>query len=272
MDQQSAGAQGVLTKGLGILRLLSDAGPQGLRVTDIARQLELSQATVHRLLQTLIAEGFVVQRQGSKSYALTLALFSLVARAHQQESSLRAICRSSILRIVGVLQDSAFVLLRDRYDVVCIDKMEGSYITQSLTGGIGGRIPIGLGQGSIAILAALPESEQNAILAFNIPRFYQEDGIDEPQLRARIKQTQQNGYVLNTGPGKLTGIGGIAVAFTDTTGYPVGAIGLSVLTERLTSERLPFIVDILKHEAAAISSNLNPFDPALGSPHMALSN
>ncbi len=272
MEQSSASAQGVLTKGLGILRLLSDAGSQGLRVTDIARQLELSQATVHRLLQTLITEGFVQQRQGSKSYALTLELFSLVARAHHKESSLRSICRGSILKIVGTLQDSAFVLLRDRYDVVCIDKMEGSYITQSLTGGIGGRIPIGLGQGSIAILAALPKSEQDAIVAFNIPRFYQEDGIDEPYLRARIAEAQDCGYVLNTGPGKLLGIGGIAVAFTDTSGYPVGAIGLSVLTERLTPERLPFIVECLKREAQAISQSLNPFDPALGTPHLALTN
>lgn len=271
MEKDSANAQGVLTKGLGILRLLSDAGAEGLRVTDIARQLALSQATVHRLLQTLIAEGFVEHKAGSKAYALTLELFSLVARSHNRESSLRSVCRSAILKIVGMLQDSAFVLIRDRYDVVCIDKMDGSYITQSLTGGIGGRIPIGLGQGSLAILAALPDSEQDAIIAFNVPRFYQEDAIDEPMLRSRIAQAQEQGYVLNTGPGKLLGIGGIAVAFTDATGYPVGAIGLSVLTERLTPERLPYIVQMLKNEAAAISTSLSPYDPALASPQQALS-
>ena len=52
---------GVLPRAFAILRLLAGEDSAGLRVTEIAKQVGLTQATVHRTLQALIAQDVVEQ-------------------------------------------------------------------------------------------------------------------------------------------------------------------------------------------------------------------
>lgn len=63
-----AGAQGVLQRAFAVLRVLSDAKGEKLRLTDIAARTGQAQATVHRVLQGLVQEGMVEQPAQSKGY------------------------------------------------------------------------------------------------------------------------------------------------------------------------------------------------------------
>ena len=72
---------GSLPRAFAILRELVQAQAEGARVTQSAKQQGLTQATVHRLLQSLIAEGMVEQDERSKLYRLSLGFFALAARA-----------------------------------------------------------------------------------------------------------------------------------------------------------------------------------------------
>jgi DNA-binding IclR family transcriptional regulator len=65
-----AGAQGVLQRAFAVLRVLSDAKGEKLRLTDIAARTGQAQATVHRVLQGLVQEGMVEQPAQSKGYQL----------------------------------------------------------------------------------------------------------------------------------------------------------------------------------------------------------
>src|SRR5450830_1414793 len=64
-----------------VLRALAAAPAQGTRVTQIAKDIGLTQGTTHRLLQSLVNEGMVEQDERSKLYRLGMDLFSLAARA-----------------------------------------------------------------------------------------------------------------------------------------------------------------------------------------------
>src|SRR5919197_2234048 len=59
-----------------ILKVLA-SGPRRVGVSDIARQLDLAPPTVHGLLQTLQAHGFVEQQSGSDKYQLSAGLLRL---------------------------------------------------------------------------------------------------------------------------------------------------------------------------------------------------
>lgn len=61
---------GVIERSVQLLKLLATAGRRGLALTQLAKDTEMAHSTVHRLLQQLMQERLVVQRETGKRYAL----------------------------------------------------------------------------------------------------------------------------------------------------------------------------------------------------------
>lgn len=255
-----------LHRGLSIIRLLSRAPEDGLRLKEIAELAGLAQATAHRILKTLESEDMVEQMSSSKNYRLSLELYSLAARAGGSYSLFRQQCRPSLLRLSGALNDTVFLMVRSGLDLVCLDRVEGPLPIRSLSGDVGGRMPLGMGQAGAIILALLPEAEREEIIRFNVPRILHRGYFDEVSLRANIQQAMSLNYAASQGNGTLPEMGGVSVGITDANHYVVGALSVGTLAERLNNERLPHIVHILRTEAERIGNVINPFDPALRRP------
>ena len=143
---------GALDRAFAIIQHLAAASTEGARVTQIAKDIGLTQGTVHRTLQALIAQNVVEQDERSKYYRLSIDFFVLAARAGNPVN-LRELCRPMMLRLCASLGDTLFLLARSGFDAVCIDRSEGPFPIRSFTGDIGGRVALGVGQGSLAILA-----------------------------------------------------------------------------------------------------------------------
>jgi len=168
---QAADAPGVgmLQRAFAVIRALGEDQAEGSRVTALAKAVGLTQATVHRILHALIAEGVVEQDEGSKRYRLSVDFFSLAAQAGNP-SRMRTLCRPALLRLCASLGDTIFLLVKSSFDAVCLDMCEGPFPIRSFTGDVGGRVALGVGQGSLAILAFQPEEEREEIIRFNVPR------------------------------------------------------------------------------------------------------
>ena len=254
-----------LQRGIQILRLLSESPDQGLKLKEIADSTHLPQATAHRILKQLETENMVEQTQEGKNYRLTLDLFTMAAKA-ASHSQFRQICRPSLLRLSGALNDTVFLMVRSGFDAVCVDRVDGSIPIRSLTGDVGGRVPLGMGQAASIILALLPEDECEEVIRFNVPRLIHLDYIDEAGLRFNVAHARKNGYAIKQGQGSLTEMSGVSVGITDRNKQVVGALSIGTLNERLNADRLPHIVKMLQTEAAKISALINPYDPALRRP------
>jgi DNA-binding IclR family transcriptional regulator len=148
---------------------------------------------------------------------------------------------------------------------VCLDRTEGPFPIRSFTGDIGGRVALGVGQGSLAILAFLPEAEREEVIRFNLPRMRDYQMVDEVYLRTEIARTRELGYTM-TNTGVLEGMAGLAVPVLDRNGRAVAALSIGTLADRLKAERLPAAVELLRREANAIGPMINPFDPVLHRP------
>ncbi|WP_459616194.1 IclR family transcriptional regulator [Bordetella sp. 2513F-2] len=257
---------GVLQRAFAVLRVLAEARGEPLRLTDIGARTGLAPATAHRVLQALMDEDMVVQPGQSKAYQLSVAWFALAAAAGNHHSSLRAVCRPAMLRLSGMLHDTVFLLVRHGFDAICLDRIDGPYPVRSHTGDIGGRVPLGLGQGGLILLAALPEAEREAVIRFNIPRLHHLGFLDEISLRVQIRQYLEQHYVLSSGPALYPGTTGLGVPVQDCTGQTVAALSIAAPSERVSAERLPLIVEALQKEARQIGAQINPFDPALRRP------
>src|ERR1700741_5240540 len=153
----------MLERAFAVIRALSEAQPDGGRVTRIAKAVGLTQGTVHRILHALIAEGLVEQDESSKLYRLRVDFFALAAQGGNP-SGMRPLFRPALRRLCASLGDTIFLLVKSSFDAVCLDICEGPFPIRSFTGDIGGRVALGVGQGSLAILAFLPEAEREEII------------------------------------------------------------------------------------------------------------
>jgi len=255
---------GMLQRSFAVIRALAEAQPDGGRVTRLAKAVGLTQGTVHRILHALIAEGMVEQDESSKLYRLSVEFFALAAQSGNP-SGMRTLCRPALLRLCASLGDTIFLLVKSSFDAVCLDICEGPFPIRSFTGDIGGRVALGVGQGSLAILAFLPEAEREEIIRFNVPRIRGYGVLDEVYLRTEIERVRQLGYA-GRNSGVLDGMAGVAVPILDRTGVAVAALSVGTLAARLGDDRLPMVVELLRRQAQALGPQTNPFDVALRRP------
>ena len=244
-----------------LLRLLGEAEGDGLRLTEIATRAGLPRPTVHRLLRALVVESVVAFDAASKRYRLGLGLFLLAAKAGDVRG-LRELARPHLLRLTASLGETLFLLVHNGYDAVCIERSEGPLPIRSFTGDIGGRVPLGIGQGATAILAFLPPAEQDEIIRHNLPRMASFGGLDEASLRAEITRVRRDGFC-GGASGLIPGMAGLGAPILDQGSRAVAAISIGTTTDRLTPERREVIAAMLRREAEAIGALLNPFDPSL---------
>lgn len=128
----------------------------------------------------------VEQDARSKRYRLSLDFFALAARAGNT-GNLRELVRPSLLRLSGSLGDSFFLLARSGFDAICLDRSEGPFPIRTFTGDIGGRVALGVGQGSLAFL---PEDERDTVIHYNLPRLKDFHLYGEVFLRSEVENVR----------------------------------------------------------------------------------
>ena len=192
-ERAEAPGVGMLPRAFALVRALASLQASGARVTQLAKTVGLTQGTTHRILRALIAEGMVEQDERSKLYRLGVDFFALAAQAGNP-GGMRSLCRPALLRLCASLGETIFLLAKSGFDAVCLDLCEGPFPIRSFTNDVGGRIALGVGQGSLAILAFLPEAEREEIIRFNVPRIRGYGVLDEVYLRTEIERVRQLGY------------------------------------------------------------------------------
>lgn len=267
MQKKSESSVTSLKRAIELLQALSELGPS--RISDLSRHLGYTQATTHRLLQQLTEDELVCQYANDKRYALGLGLATLATHAVEQVShggegpgGLKSLCRPVLARLGAALGESVFFFVRSGFDAVCLDRWEGQFPIRTLTGDVGGRVPLGGGQGAMAILAHLTPNECEEILRYNVPRLMGLGTLDGVHLRAEILRSRQQGYSAED-TGVIEGVAAVAVPVWDAAGQVIGALSVATLSTRLSGDRLSVVVDLLKNEAALLSPHINPFDRVL---------
>ncbi len=83
-----------------------------------------------------------------------MALLALAASAGNRHSTLREICRLALLRLSRHAQrHGVHRWCATGFDAICLDRIDGPFPVRSHTGDIGGKMPLGLGQAGLILLA-----------------------------------------------------------------------------------------------------------------------
>ncbi len=246
--QKQAGAQSI-RRTIALLHVIAKYNDHGVNLSKIARKVGLPTTTVHRILAVLVEEGLVAFDPGTKLYHLGIVLFTFGIAAHQ--FAIRDQFHSTLERIAQKTGDTAYLVMRSGIDVLCVDRVIGSYPIQVLTFEIGERRSLGIGGGSIALLASLPDDQAEAIIAANASRYSSFKKNTPGDVRRMVSQCRRLGYglsVRNVNPDTI----GVGVPILNQQGQVIAAVSVSGIAKRMGPSRQKEITKLIKSEIKAV--------------------
>lgn len=256
-NESATGTQ-LLDRAVAVLRYLGDVGQQGAALAAIGEALGLKQSTAHRIVTALQRHGLIDRELHTKRYRLGLTLFAMGATA-ADGTGLRRLARPALVRLSAETGDTLFLMARAGFNAVCVDRQEGTYFLDSLTGYVGGQIPLGVGPASLAILAFLPDDEAEAIINANANRYEMYKGLSADRIWAVLPQVREQGYAVDQDE-LVAGIAAMAIPILPQGRDAVAAVAINMTSPRLPPERLRQLLDLLRSEVRQIEEALNPLE------------
>lgn len=244
VTRNSGSSVSSVERAMRVLRVMSEGA--NARLTDIATAADLDKATALRLLEMMVRDGFVMRDATTKQFALGPELMVLGAAALRRFDP-RPIVRPSLMRLVGQFEDSAVLSLPSGIESLCIDVEEGTYPIRANYLRVGSRRPLGVGAGSLALLAWLPDAEREAAIEILLGQLQRYPRITADLLHERIAEARSKGYAVLLDV-VVERMGGIGVPILDAQGRPVAAVSIAALNDRILS-REAAMGQSLMHEA-----------------------
>lgn len=242
---------------LNLVGVMARDREDGVALGDLVRVSGRPKGSVHRVLTALAQLGFVEQVESTGRYRLGVQAQILGELAGQRPDPLIGASLDSVVRLAEISEDTTFLTLRQGAFSVCVAREEGPGTIRNNALAVGDRHPLGVGAGSLAILAALDDAEVDEVLAQNEEVLERYPRITPDILRQVIKRARTAGYALNEGlvaPGSWA----IGVALHDADGRPRAALSVASIEQRLTAQRCEELAASMRREARAINTSLTP--------------
>ncbi|MBY6092604.1 IclR family transcriptional regulator [Maritimibacter alkaliphilus] len=246
---RNTGANAMLGVGraIAVLRLVGSAPEPGLRLRDISEALDLHKTSTSRMLATLMNLG-VVERDRNRCYRVSDD-FRASFGTPLTTTRLRQAARPALGMLSERLEDVAFLSVPAGLDSLCVSRHIGTYPIQALSLNVGGRRPLGVGAGSLALLAFAPDGEREDLIEMQRDRLGNYRCTVE-EIAAAVEVARGQGFT--DLPGFVVqGMTGMGIPLRDPSGVVVGALSVAAITDRLTGSRRDMAITAL-HDAAAM--------------------
>jgi DNA-binding IclR family transcriptional regulator len=252
-DKDASGVR-VIARAFEVLRILALGGERGVRLKDVVTYSGLSRPTVHRILQTLIAEGVGEQDVSTRRYRVGVEI-SLLGLSRAAPFPVRAAAESHLTALANDMGDTAFLTVRAGWDSVAIDRRTGSYPVKVLAIDVGVRRPLGVGIAGVMLLATLEAAESEYICTMNASRLPADGPAMETILR-RVTAARENGFAYAES-GVMQGTRALSVPVFDNDGRAIAAISVAAIADRLPESELPRLVETMRAKSVLITRRLD---------------
>lgn len=245
---------GSLMRAATILRAVANGGRSGASLPDLVRRTGLPRPTIHRVCQMLQDIGWLERDGAGRRFFLgvELATFGLTA---QLRHPLDELAGPVLSRLSGETAQTFYLIVRSGDDAVCVARHESVAQIRTLVLEVGSRQPLGIGAGSMAILAALPEDESDRVIAGNRERYFERPAFDEAAFRAALRAARETGLAGHDGL-FTRGVSGIGVAVPDGSGHPLAALSTAFITQSLDAGQQRLCVARMQEGAEEIARRL----------------
>ena len=233
-----------------LLATIGEHNMTGIRLTELAQATNLHVATAHRLLSALVREEMVAfDRRYTKRYFLGLRLHSLIDLARY--GSARARLREFLASVIAETGNVGYIYVPLLNDTVVLERVEAPGTPRPLIVELGRRLPMGVGAGSIALLAAMEPGRARELVASNAGRYAEFPALTEEAVWRSVEEARQGGFGITRGQ-VARGFVGIGLAIRNRTGEPEAAITVVGTLKRMTRAAIEAHLGIMRRHIAAI--------------------
>jgi DNA-binding IclR family transcriptional regulator len=246
MKKQDSGSM-VALRTLQILLLFQDRSE--LSLTEIAKQIGISNTAAYRLLSTLHDTGFLV-RDDAKRYSLGPVLLKL---ARNVNPDLRGLAVPVLDEICKKTEESVyFSVSYDLKHIVFIAASEGKHPVK-WSADIGVQEPINAGSVGKAHLAFCGEDLDSLLEHVELVRYTENTITDKELLRKELKKIQLQGYAFADGE-RFEGVIGISVpVFDSVRSNLLGVLSIFIPKFRWKPDKFTYYLSCLQTGAEQIS-------------------
>jgi DNA-binding IclR family transcriptional regulator len=236
-----------------VLTLFTRKSQPTLGVTEIAHELGLSKAAVHRLLTTLATKGYIRVDRESRRYALGPTVLSL-GLAYLERIDIRRLALPVMRELSAATNETSTLSIRSGWTRVYVDQVTPPREVR-MSVQLGQPFPLHAGSSSKAFLAFLGEREQEEYLSRPpLERLTEATIVDADALRAELAEIRGRGFARSFGE-RQAGAASVAAPALDHRGGPAATISVCGPIERFR-DRTDQAAELLLAATAELSRQL----------------
>jgi len=242
-----------IERGLDLLEALAVA-QGGVGVVDLSSRVSLHTSTVHRLLSTLLARGYVSQDSQTGQYSLGPRVLPL-AHAFQDHSEIRAIARRHLQSLMEATGETANLIFLDHAEAVYVDQVPSPRLVRMFAA-IGRRVPLhSTGCGKVFLANMTSADRAQIVKERGLPKFTRHTITTIAKLEHEMAEIRRCGFAVDDQEHD-EGVRCVAAPIRDHTGNVVAAISIAGPTTRVTKDRIPELSRLVMKISAQLSANL----------------
>jgi IclR family transcriptional regulator, pca regulon regulatory protein len=223
-----------LIKGLKVLEAFRADKPE-MTLSEIAAAAGLDPGTTFRMLNSLVAHGYVARVPDSRRFRLTMKVVDLGFRAIAR-MDLRDVARPALRSLVGELSEAASLGALEGADVVYLERVQAGIARLGVDIRIGTTLPAATSVIGHAILAFVTDEERARVLtAAPRPGGMTAITLSRNALDDSLAAARRDGYVMRESDFAY-GLRVVAVPVLDTDGHAVAAVSVAAPAVRATPE------------------------------------
>ncbi len=220
-------------------------------VTELSKALNLTKSNTFRLLQTLMALGYV-RRTNEKTYMATLKTWQ-VGRVMVDNLNLRELTGPEMKYLSKETGETVYLAVPEGLAAVYIDKRESLKPIRSWNP-IGGSAPLHSVSTGKAILAQNYEALRPQISG-QLTRHTDLTLTNLPDLDADVQETLTRGYAYDRGEFRDR-IHGVGAAICLPSGEAIAALGISLPDVNIPERGIDWLGSLVMHAASSVSAKL----------------
>ncbi len=223
-------------------------------VGDLARHLEISTSTVHRLLSTLTDEGLLDQDDQTGRYRLGLSVFDLVGALPTQRSLHEAVL-VSMTELRSRTGETVQVGVLDGRQVVYVERLDSPNTMRVFTE-LGRRAHAHCTGSGKVLMAFAPKSRVDQLLKdWKLPRRTAQTITDPKVLRRQLTEIRRQGFAENREESE-PGVVSIAAPIRNEASQVIASLSIAGPAERMDPNRIAYteaVVALAKRVSAQMS-------------------
>jgi DNA-binding IclR family transcriptional regulator len=243
-----------ITKVLDILEHLG-ASRSAVSVSDLARATKINVSTAYRLLQTLMARGYVVQEAANRGYLLGPRIFQM-GSAYLQGSDLATIARPHLEALRDTVGETAYLVMFSQGEIVQLCKADGKQAVSAAIRPMVREPAYCTATGKVLLSALAPEELEKYVQNVALQSFTPHTLTSKAELRREIAKVRENGFAVDSEE-FVPNLCCVSIPVKDHNGgAAVAAISIAMPKMRFKRTLVPRWCEQMREKAALITQQL----------------